>query len=51
MSAKYISPKLHVATRWLSVYGVMENFMKMFGIYIVFYYSFMLMIKIYIVTD
>ena len=32
MSAKYISPKLYVAARWLSVYDGIENFMKMFDI-------------------
>ena len=41
MNAKYISLKLYVVTRWLSVYDVIENFMKMFDIYIVFYYSFL----------
>ena len=40
MNAKYISPKLYVATYWLSVYDVIENFMKMFDKCIVFYYSF-----------
>ena len=27
MNAKYIYPKLYVATRWLSVYDLIENFM------------------------
>ena len=56
MNAEYISPKLNVATRWLSVYDVIENFMKMFDIYIYIYIVLltvlsMLIIKIYIVND
>ena len=51
MNAKYISLKLEVVIFRLSVYDVIENFMKMFDIYIVVYNIFsMLMKKSYIVN-